>query len=230
MPDVKRRILALASLLLVAGCASYPPAPAPMASVPAPQLNGGERWVYEQINPYNNLRVRTLADTVVAGPGGYTIVRRSDRPGDPVETQTLPQPWSVSAEHAGATGQRYPPALTVIPFPIAPGSHWLETLTATDEHGESRRQQTWGRALDWERVSTPAGEFVALRIERDRNLGDRDNTWFDTDVHETLWYAPGVRRWVRVDWRRRRQEMGVNPRVEHDAIVWQLISFRRGTN
>lgn len=227
MSDVKRCIPTLASLLLVAGCASYPPAPAPMASVPVPQLSGGERWVYAQINPYNDLRVRTLTDTVEAGPGGYTIVRRSDRPGDPVETQTVPQPWSVSAERAGANTQRYAPALTVIPFPIAPGSHWLETLTATDGHGESRRQQTWGRALDWERVSTPAGEFVALRIERDRNLGDRTNIWFETYVHETLWYAPGVKRWVRVEWRSRRQEMGRNPRVEHDAIVWQLIAYRQ---
>jgi hypothetical protein len=227
MPEVKRCIQTLASLLLVAGCASYPPAPAPMASVPAPQLTGGERWVYEQINPYNNLRVRTLTDTLEAGPGGYTIVRRSDRAGDPVETQAVPQPWSVSAERAGASGQRYAPALTVIPFPIAPGSHWLETLTATDLHGESRRQQTWGRALDWERVSTPAGEFVALRIERDRNLGDRTNIWFETYVHETLWYAPAAKRWVRVEWRSRRQEMGINPRVEQDAIVWQLIAYRQ---
>ena len=228
MPDVKRCVLTIASLLLVAGCASYPPAPAPMASVPAPRLNGSERWVYEQINPYNNLRVRTLTDTVEVNPaGGFTVVSRSDRPGDPVKMQTVPQPWSVSAERAGATWHRYAPALTVIPFPIAPDSHWLETLTATDEHGEARRQQTWGRALGWERVSTPAGEFVALRIERNRNLGDRDNTWFDTEVRETLWYAPTVKRWVRIDWRSRRQEMGVNPRVEHDAIVWQLTAYRQ---
>jgi hypothetical protein len=196
-----------------------------MASVPAPRLHAGERWVYEQINPYNGLRVRTLTDTVEVGPTGYTIVRRSDRPGDPVETQTVPRPWSVSAERVGTAGQRYAPALTVIPFPVAPGSHWLETLTATDEHGESRRQQTWGRALDWERVSTPAGQFVALRIERNRNLGDRDNIWFDTEIRETLWYAPAVNRCVRIDWRSRRQEMGLNPRVEHDAIVWQLTAY-----
>ena len=227
MRAVKRCIKTLASMLFVAGCASYPPAPAPVASVPAPQLNGSERWVYEQINPYNNLRVRTLTDTVEAGPTGFTIVRRSDRPGDPIETQTVPQPWSVSAERTGATHYSFSPALTVIPFPIAPGSHWRETLTATDAHGEARRQQTWGRALGWERVSTPAGEFVALRIERDRNLGDRDNNWFETYVHETLWYVPALKRWVRREWRSRRQEMGINPRVEHDAIVWQLIAYRQ---
>jgi hypothetical protein len=228
MTYAKRCMLTLVLLVLVAGCASsYPPAPAPVASVSAPRLNGTERWVYEQINPYNNLRVRTLTNTIEANPaGGFTVVSRSDRPGDPVETQAVPQPWSVSAERAGATGQRYSPALTVIPFPIAPGSHWLQTLTATDEHGESRRQQTWGRAIGWERVTTPAGEFVALRIERNRNLGDHDVFWHDTYSHETMWYAPAVKRWVRLEWRNRRQGMGVNPIIEHDAIVWQLIGYR----
>jgi hypothetical protein len=228
MADAKRCTRTLALLVLVAGCASvYPPAPAPVASVSAPRLNGTERWVYEQINPYNNLRVRTLTDTVEANSaGGFTVVRRSDRPGDPLRTRTVPQAWTVTEEREGAALHVYSPALTVIPFPIAPGAHWLETLTATDEHGESRRQQTWGRALGWERITTPAGEFVALRIERNRNLGDRTNSWFETYTHETLWYAPQVKRWVRIEWRSRRQEMGRNPQVEHDAIVWQLISYR----
>jgi len=227
MLAVKPRTLALASLVLLAGCASYPPAPAPLASVSAPGLDGSERWVYEQINPYNNLHVRTLTDTVEAGAdGGYTVVRRSDRPGDPTETQTVPRPWSIAIERSGATEHRYSPPLTVIPFPIAPGADWVETLTATDRDGESRRQQTWGRALGWERVSTPAGEFVALRIERNRNLGDRDSIWFETYVRETLWYVPAVKRWVRREWRSRRQEKGRSPRVDHDAIVWQLIGYR----
>ncbi len=227
MLAVKPRLLAPALLVLVAGCASYPTAPAPVASVSAPRLDGTERWVYEQINPYNNLRVRTLTDTVEAAAGGrYTLVRHSDRPGDPPELQSGPRPWSIAAERTGATQYGYSPALTVIPFPIAPGTHWLETLTATDWQGQTRRQQTWGRALGWERVSTPAGDFVALRIERNRNLGDRTNIWFETYTRETLWYAPAVKRWVRVEWRSRRQEMGRNPQVEHDAIVWQLTSYR----
>jgi len=226
MLAVKPCLLAPALLVLAVGCASYPPAPAPVASVSAPRLDGTERWVYEQINPYNNLRVRTLTDSVeAAAGGGYTVVRRSDRPGDPTEAQSGPRPWSIAMERTGATQYSYSPALTVIPFPIAPGTHWLETLTATDWQGQTRRQQTWGRALGWERVSTPAGEFVALRIERNRNLGDNDVFWHDTYSHETIWYVPAVKRWVRLEWRNRRQGMGVNPIIEHDAIVWQLTRF-----
>jgi len=228
MPCVIRRLAALALAAVLAGCATpFPPAPAPVASVAAPRLEGNERWVYEQINPYNGLHVRTLTDTVEAGPHGYSVVRRSNRPGDPIEVQQLSQPWNVAAQSTGAARRRYSPPLTVIPFPIAPGSHWSETLTSVDKDGEIRRQQTWGRALDWERVTTPAGEFVALRIERDSNLGDNDVFWHDTYTHETLWYAPAVKRWVRRDWRSRRQEIGMDPRIDIDAVIWQLVGYRQ---
>lgn len=228
MPGVIRRLAALAAAVLVAGCAPpYPPAVAPVASVAAPQLEDGERWVYEQINPYNGLRVRALTDTVEKGPHGDRIVRRSDRPGDPLEVKFLSQPWSLAAETSGAALQEYDPPLTLIPFPIAPGTHWMETLRSVDRHGEVRWQQTWGRALDWERVTTPAGEFVALRIERNRNLGDRDVFWNDTYTHETLWYAPAVKRWVRREWRSRRAEAAFRPLVEIDARTWQLLRYRK---
>jgi hypothetical protein len=229
MPYVTRRLAALAAaVLVVAGCASpYPPAVAPVASVAAPRLEDGERWVYEQINPYNDLRVRALTDTVEKGPHGYRVVRRSDRPGDPLEVKILSRPWSLAAETSAAALQEYDPPLTVIPFPIAPGTHWLETLRSVNERGEVRRQQTWGRALDWERVTTPAGEFVALRIERARNLGDHNVFWDDTYTFETLWYAPAVKRWVRREWRSRRQELGLDPRVAIDARMWQLLSYRK---
>ena len=228
MLNSMRCLAAPALAAMLAGCATpYPPAPAPVASVAAPRLAGHERWVYEQINPYNGLHVRTLTDTVERGPDGLRIVRRSDRPGDPLEVQRISRPWRIAAESAGPARQRYAPPLTVIPFPLHPGSRWSETLTSVDGHGETRRRQTWGRALDWERVSTPAGEFVALRIERNSNLGDRDLHWDDTYTHETLWYAPAVGRWVRRDWRSRRQELALNPLVEVDARIWQLVGYRR---
>ena len=220
----QKSFLAAAFAFLLCACASY--APAPMPSVPVPRLDGSERWVYEQINPYNGLRVRTLTDTLEASGDGFLVVRRSDRPRDPVQTRYVVSPWRIGWESEGVTRYHYSPPLTIIPFPIAPGSSWFERVDATDARGESRQQQTWGRALGWERIETPAGEFVALRIERNRNLFDRDNTWDDTYIRETLWYAPAVKRWVRLEWHKRRQELGLEPRGESDDVVWQLESVR----
>ena len=80
-------------------------------------------------------------------------------------------------------------------------------------------------------MKTAAGEFVALRIEREMNLGDYDYTWSDTHVVETYWYAPAVKRWVRLEHAYERVEMGVAPRIRRkltDRIVWELKEFSPG--
>ena len=43
----------LAAAALIAGCASPPPGAESAARVEAPQPKTGERWVYNQINPFN---------------------------------------------------------------------------------------------------------------------------------------------------------------------------------
>ncbi|MGH8705514.1 MAG: hypothetical protein ACREUO_08880, partial [Burkholderiales bacterium] len=80
-------LLLSAAAALLAACASpYPPAEPPVATVPVPQLSGGETWVYDEINPYNRLRTRTVTDTLHATHAGFALVRTSDREGDPGQT------------------------------------------------------------------------------------------------------------------------------------------------
>jgi hypothetical protein len=101
----------------------------------------------------------------------------------------------------------------------------------TDGYGKHFVWQTWGHAQGWERIRTAAGEFVALRVERQMNLGDYDYTFSDTRVVETYWYAPEVKRWVRLEHRYERVELNVKPHIRRsisDWIVWELREFRPG--
>lgn len=200
--------------------------------MPAPELKAGDTWVYEQINPYNGLLARTLTDTLKAAGNGYVIERRSDLPGDPLETETIVAPWRETSETAGGTKRTFGTPLARILFPIAPGQAWREQATMTDGNGVQFLWQTYGVAIGWEKVTTPAGEFVALRVERRMNLGDYDYDWSDTQVVETYWYAPAVKRWVRLEHGYERVELLVSPRARRfltDRIVWQLKEFRPGT-
>ncbi len=222
-------LLPAAALLLAACAAPYPPAEPPVATVPVPQLSGGESWVYDEINPYNRLRTRTVTDTLHASHGRFAIVRTSDRAGDADETEALSAPWREQGETTGAARRTFSAPLARIPLPIAPGARWREDVQMTDERGVAWRWQARGRALGWERVRTPAGEFVALRVERDLNLGDYDYQWSDTHVTEAYWYAPEVKRWVRLEHRYERRELGVpryKARVHKDWIVWELKEYR----
>ena len=226
------RLLAIAVATLVVGCASpYPPAEPPVAVVPAPELRPGDEWVYVQINPFNGLVARTLTDTLKPARQGFAIERRSDQPGDPLETETIAGPWRELAENAGSTTRIFSVPLARIPFPIAPGQGWREEATVTDQHGVAFLWRTYGGAIGWEKVRTPAGEFVALRIERQMTLGDYDYQWSDTKVVETYWYVPAIKRWVRLEHRYERVELRVSPRSRRtmfDHIVWELKEFRPG--
>ena len=197
--------------------------------VEAPLLHAGDTWEYVQVNGYNGLPVRTLTDTLRPAPGGFVIERQSDQPGDPLETETISGPWLETAEIAASQRRSFSAPLARIPFPIAPGQSWREQSTITDRYGVQFLWKTYGVARGWERVRTPAGEFVALRIERAMNLGDYDFGWSDTQVEETYWYAPAVKRWVRLEHRYERVELGAPPRSRRklsDWIVWELKAFR----
>ena len=226
-----RRVGVLVAVLLGACAEPYPRADPPVAIVPPPQLKSGDTWVYVQINGYNRLPERTLTDTLRRTEEGFVVERKSDRPGEPLQTETISAPWRELRETTGGATRAFSAPLARIPFPIAPGQSWRERATMTDAYGKNFVWQIWGHALGWERIRTAAGEFVALRIERQMNLGDYDYGWSDTRVVETYWYAPEVKRWVRLEHRYDRVELQVRPHVRRnlsDWIVWELKEFRPG--
>lgn len=229
---VRRIAVLTASAALLGACAApYPKADAPVAVVPPPQLQNGDTWVYVQINGYNRLPERILTDTLKSTPEGFVVERKSDKPGEPLQTETISAPWRELAETSGSAMRSFSAPLARIVFPIAPGQSWSERATMTDGYGKHFVWQAWGHALGWERIRTAAGEFVALRVERQMNLGDYDFGWSDTRVVETYWYAPQVKRWVRLEHRYERVELMVRPHIRRnlsDWIVWELKEFRPG--
>jgi hypothetical protein len=226
-----RRFGALgASIVLLGACAEpYPKVAAPVAVVQAPRLHDGDTWVYVQINGYNKLPERILTDTLRRSPEGFVVERKSDRPGESVQTETISAPWREVGETTASVRRSFSAPLARIALPIAPGQSWQERSTITDAYGNHFVWRTWGHAVGWERVSTPAGEFNALRVERRMNLGDYDSSWSDTNVVETYWYAPEVKRWVRLEHKYERIELWVKPHHRRDLkdwIIWELKEFR----
>lgn len=224
-PRLGRLVPLLAGVLLLAGCAEFPPAPAPVAVVAAPRLEAGDRWVYAQINPYNHILLRTLTDTLEAAPQGFTLVQQSDRKREAEQRRVVPAPWRLAAE-GGPLPRRFDPPLVEIPFPLHPGSSWHQSVRVTDPSGWSYTWLTVGTALGWQRVATPAGSFVALKVVLQMDLNDSNATWGNTHVFETLWYAPEVKRWVRREFRTERVERTCIPRTERDWKLWELVAYR----
>jgi hypothetical protein len=187
--------------------------------------------VYAQVNGYNGLVERIVTDRLVASGPGFVVERRSDRPGEVLQIESIAGPWLQTGEVTAGQRRVFSTPLARIPFPIAPGQGWQEQTNVTDAYGVTFLWRTAGRAVGWERVRTPAGDFAALRIERSMNLGDYDYGWSDTQVFETYWYAPEVKRWVRLEHQYARYELMVAPyhrRSLTDRIIWELREFKPG--
>jgi hypothetical protein len=174
----------------IAGCAGpIPVVDAPVARIEAPAARAGERWSYDEIDPYRRTVVGTLLQTAAGG----------------AQRQAFSAPY------------------TKLRFPLMPGMSWSERTEAVDAHGSVYPWRIAARASGWERVRTPAGEFDALRISRTMNLGDADDGWLDTTRTETLWYAPAVNGWVRVERHdKQREDAGRAPRNREDWRIWEL--------
>ena len=179
----------------LAGWAPVKIVSAQAARIEAPTLRAGERWTYDQIDPYRRQVVGTLAQTVAST----------------TERQEFGAPY------------------VKLPFPVVPGTKWSERVDAVDAQGRTYAWRIASRARGWERVRTPAGEFDALKITRNMNLGEGDAGWNNTSRTETLWYAPAANGWVRLERRDTQiEKVGMAPRTRDDRRIWELRTHDSG--
>ena len=234
---LERVALSLQTLaaVLVAGCASVERIRAPAARVDAPAIAVGDRWVYDEINAYNGRRVGQVAHEVKRiEPDGRLIlsvkaqgslISALAHGGDEVDRG----PWIVERDAVFDMSNAYQPGLPLLAFPLSEGEWRSDTASSAEEPGKPRGPwQVHTRVGPWERVRVPAGEFVALRVER--------RIWFlHPDIFrdrshrvDTLWYAPEVGRWVKREWTgfhtsRYSPLRGV---TREDWVRWELREFR----
>jgi hypothetical protein len=83
-------------------------------------------------------------------------------------------------------------------FPAAPGDSWSSDATLNGENFAIKGQFTW-RAIGWEKISAPAGEFNALKVEMTSEFKGKTNAGMAISgtSKDTRWYAQEVRAWVK---------------------------------
>jgi hypothetical protein len=133
--------------------------------------------------------------------------------------------WTLETDPAQAQAPKLPGI--ELAFPLYPGKSWEQQRLLHDEAtGGERRIRTLARARGWEKVNTPAGEFLALKIVSDSYLGDA--TVFHTETVRTqiAWYAPEIKSPVRLETREEywQHYSGRAGRVLGDRSLVELIS------
>ena len=114
-------------------------------------------------------------------------------------------------------------------FPLASGEKWDQWVrdsdVSTNTHGTINR---YVRVGGWEKVSTPAGTFDAIKLGVVMHLDDEAFWRGATTCTYSVWYAPAVRNVVREERNADYVEKGERDSVSTQHALLQLSDFTPG--
>jgi len=233
-------------LLLVgvlAGCAGpggglgVPQCAPDQGTVEGPKVRAGDAWTYRQIDDYTKIErgVFRLEALAVDAEG---IAARLTLPGGETAEEEYDPTWAwktvsnrgwdwLTRLAPGSGTISFSPPFDSTPFPLRAGQSWRNRVVAIDPVTQARVPiEVRGTARCWERIRVPAGEFVALRIERDAYLQDLEWYRSQTTLRQVDWYLPQLNRSVMTwhdsyhyDYRQR----GPSALIRGDRLRWEWV-------
>jgi len=212
-----RNAAAILLLAMTAGCAGFDTPGTGGPAAEAPTFRVGDRWIYRAIDGFRlPLQwVETHQVTAVA-PGAITVRITETGPDARGERTDI---WSAPGLlKAGSIFdlqiRSFATPLKMYEFPLAPGerwNQWVDSLNqATNKSGQINRYVTVG---GWDKVTTPAGTFDAIRLRVLMQLDDEEFWRGPTRCNYLIFYAPAV---------------GAMVRAEKDAEYWEKSDRRDG--
>ena len=194
-----KRFLTIAAVSMIAGCSSAPqyvPTDAP-AAVTAPQVKVGDYWDYAVRDGYTGIPRGVYRYEVVRVDPDHIVVKLTSD-GRDLDTLVYASGWNGRELPLTSLQRfRYDPSSVDFVYPLEPGKTWKTVVNATDvATGRQFRAHVHGKVVGWERVTVPAGQFDALKVQRALFAGNMEGSQTQEEVRETDWYVPSVRRSV----------------------------------
>jgi hypothetical protein len=225
--DRVRRRLALCIAALPAACAAPRFVPSPATAISAPMVRVGDRWRYDVRDGYSGQRTAVVTQTVTEAAPRLRI-GSTDADGRNLGEEIYADPWRVIEERFFDLPQVYEAPVSLLPTPLQAGVRRDASLYYEVPSYRPRRywwSQTL-RSLGWERLTTGAGEFDCLVIERQIAFEHSDVFRMFCSRREQLWYAPRVNRWTRRQWTGRYATAGGRYTwSREDFVVWTLLDY-----
>jgi uncharacterized protein DUF3108 len=227
-------IFAALGLLPVGSCVTTGGAPGPAAPAPAYQV--GDRWVYRVQDGFRvKLTWEETQEITSVSPQGMTVQVTGKGPSiDEQRTETWSAPGVVltGAVFDNET-RRFEPPLVRFRFPLTAGEHWSQRMRDPDHdtrpYGGVERYVSVG---GYERITTPAGTFDAIRMRVFMRLDDETFWRYPTECTYLLWYAPAIGMTVREEkyayYSEKGGSMDGTGRIESQHAIVELVSSTRG--
>ncbi len=224
------------SILLAAFALASVIAPAANAqSAAAPTMKVGDRWVYDVKSGIGmaTITYQETREVTAVGAGGFKMKVTGKTPdgADFSVVEDFAAPFNLrSGTLCLNEPRRYPTPLQRIAFPIAPGqrsSKWVDVVS--DPGGNKGQINYFFRTRSWDKLTTPAGAFDAIRVDVLITLDDSGPFRNATSCNFTYWYSPAVRGTVRE--RRSAQYMEIGDLHQMVPVLnasYELASFTPG--
>jgi len=166
----------------------------------------GDTAVYRLVNGYNQ-QVRGLLENRVdkIDASGITVTVTPDSPhaGSGVtKLFTKDGNWlrHPVESHGAKVMYKFSTAYPAYVYPLEPGQAWSVRVKATvPGETKARSVRVDGKVLQSERIRVPAGEFDTVKIRRLVYPGDPNFDQMETQIIEFEWYAPALKRAVRIE-------------------------------
>jgi len=231
-----RRLVLLGLSVILTACISSQPyprgvleaQPSPIPVVRAPKI--GQEWVYQVRNVFNQQIIDIVTEKVVAVGGEIRIARSGAKAGPlPDEIQS---PWGfVLQDPHWQPPQKFSKAIPLWPTQLQVGWNGFFT-TQYQVLSYPNSSYYWGlsmAATQWERIKTPAGEFLVLKFHNEiPNFVSNDLFRVGNERQEDLWFSPEIGRWVIRRSFGRYITSGVfwSNAYWEDYLEWELISWK----
>jgi hypothetical protein len=229
-----RRLFIAASAIAPIGCgipisreSGIPvAAPMPMPLVRLPQI--GQEWRYLERDFFSG-ETRGIVVERISGLGKTIAVSRSDEYGSPLPSEIQgPYGMVITDPHWGKV-LNFNPAIPLWPEKMS--SSWNKevfskyTVSAYPQNKDD--WQLYMSAHGWEKITVPAGDFIALRFQNLINFQSDDANKTDCIRHEILWFSPEIGRWVARESSGSYQIQGqLGAVLLENSTVWQLSAWK----
>lgn len=201
--------------------------------ITAPKLRPpmvGQEWVYQVRNVFNQEIVDTVTERVVSVGKEVRIARSGVKAG--ILPDEIQSPWGYVLQDPHWD----PPQVFVKSLPLWPEqfiANWTGYYqTRYQVLGYPDSSYYWGLnmgALQWERITTPAGSFVTLKYRNTIPFFESFDVFRTANYREEdVWLAPEVGRWVirRGYGRYLTAGMFWSNAYWENYLEWELISWK----
>lgn len=157
----------------------------------APQFAPRDVWVYEKINKLNDVLLDRYSHVVTSVSPDRITVRVRNEGGEEFDSLYTPEGNFVSSKYG--VYETFQPTLK---FPLRAGDSWKSPFSVKNADGLTIFGTYEVKVVKLEKVTVPAGEFDAWKLESRAYFHRSDFPNGQGTMNRTYWYAPAIKRVV----------------------------------